>query len=270
MKIVSSSEARLLSRRSFSSRGGSERESERVARPDCCQEDCSQVEKVEEKVVKIVSSSEAGLFREKMLRMKKGKITHRHLYYTVFFNNVCLEEKSHVCVLEDQKATYTEQLNTKAKSLPDKYKFLLHYGPNCCIYCTHTKDLKSSGEAKATCNFITHDYSQQEMLHGATNKIYIQQRDIDEVFDRQFVSHGTMNKICSELNVRVLEIMEASPVQEVAKTIQNAIQLKLNTVKNGIMLLSLPIIFIKFFLAILLAGSAGVVNVAGAAVKQAL
>ena len=36
------------------------------------------------------------------------------------------------------------------------------------------------------------------------------------------------------------------------------------------MLLSLPIIFIKFFLAILLAGSSGVVNVAGATVKRVL
>ena len=167
-----------------------------------------------------------------MLRMKKGKMTHRHLYYTVFFNNVCLEEKNHVCVLEDQKATYFEQLNTKAKSLPDKYKFLLHYGPDCCIYCTHTTGLKNSGEAKATCSFITHDYSQQEMLHGSTNKIYVQQRDIDEVFDRHFVSHGTMNNMCRELNVRVLEIMQTSPVQEAAKAIQNAIQLKLHAVKK--------------------------------------
>ena len=36
------------------------------------------------------------------------------------------------------------------------------------------------------------------------------------------------------------------------------------------MLLSLPIILIKFFLAILHVGSSGVVNVAGAAVKQVL
>ena len=36
------------------------------------------------------------------------------------------------------------------------------------------------------------------------------------------------------------------------------------------MLLSLPIILIKFFLAILHAGSSGVVNVAGAAVKRGL
>ena len=35
-------------------------------------------------------------------------------------------------------------------------------------------------------------------------------------------------------------------------------------------LLSLPIIFIKFFLAILNAGSSGVINVAGAAVKRVL
>ena len=36
------------------------------------------------------------------------------------------------------------------------------------------------------------------------------------------------------------------------------------------MLLSLPIILMKFFLAILHAGSSGVVNVAGAAVKRVL
>ena len=36
------------------------------------------------------------------------------------------------------------------------------------------------------------------------------------------------------------------------------------------MLLSLPIIYIKLFLAILHAGSSGVVNVAGAAVKRVL
>ena len=36
------------------------------------------------------------------------------------------------------------------------------------------------------------------------------------------------------------------------------------------MLLSLPIVFIKFFLAILHASSSGVVNVAGAAVKRVL
>ena len=137
---------------------------------------------------------------------EKGRITHRHLYCTFFFNNVCLEEKNHVCVLEDQKAMYSEQLKAKAKSLPDKYKLLLHYGPDCCIYCTHTTDLKNSSEAKATCNFITHDYSQQERLHGATNKIYVQKGEINKVFDRHFVSHRTMNNMCSKLNISVLEI----------------------------------------------------------------
>ena len=72
-----------------------------------------------------------------MLHMKKGKLTHRHLFYTVLFNDVCVEEKNYACCLEDQKVMYNEQLMTKTKSLPDKYKFLLHYGPDCCIYCTH-------------------------------------------------------------------------------------------------------------------------------------
>lgn len=45
------------------------------------------------------------------------------------------------------------------------------------------------------------------------NTVYVQKRDINEVFDRHFVSHWTMNNMCSELNTCVLEIMETSPVR---------------------------------------------------------
>ena len=39
-------------------------------------------------------------------------------------------------------------------------------------------------------------------------------------------ANGTMTPPHRELNTRLLEIIEISPIQEVAKVIQNAIQLK--------------------------------------------
>ena len=107
-----------------------------------------------------------------MLRYKKGKIHHQHMYYTILFNNVCIEQKMHACCLEDQKLSFAEQCKLKPKALPDKSKHLMHYDQENCIYCTITKDLKNSSDATATRDFIVYDYAEQEMLQGVNETIY--------------------------------------------------------------------------------------------------
>ena len=44
-----------------------------------------------------------------MWKGQKEKVSHKHLIYTCFFNDVEVEEKTVMCVLEDQRHMYNNQ-----------------------------------------------------------------------------------------------------------------------------------------------------------------
>lgn len=130
----------------------------------------------------------------------------------MLFNDVHIEEKIHKCNLEEQQKYFDEQSRKESKSLPDKYKYLLSFKKDHCLYCVITRNIKKSSEALTSRSFVVKDYSQQELLECSTGQVYIENHEIDDVLDQHFIAYGTMNNSVNEATA-VVEVMMKS-IQE--------------------------------------------------------
>lgn len=130
-------------------------------------------------------------------------IRHNHYYYTTLFNDVSVVKQVMDCSLEKQRLSYNEQ--NKKKTLPDKYKFLLHVSKEFCLYATIIKDIKKSSDATSQREFIPHKYALQELLEMRSARPYL--KEIDQIFDRHFVSHMTIDNLLGTIADQVAEKM---------------------------------------------------------------
>ena len=174
-----------------------------------------------------------GLFR------RKDKVSHKHYFYTSLFNNVFIEYKMHDCCLDidEQRNLYNTQCEKPVKNLPDKYRFLLYYGRECCIYCTLTKDVKRSSDATATTSgFIVRNYSKNELLEGSTDQVFVQKEEIDQVFDDSFLSSSSTGKLFDDVTCSLVKLKEKQASREDIEVIcgmicsgqETLMQMKLN------------------------------------------
>ena len=81
----------------------------------------------------------------------------------------------------------------------------MYFGKDFCAYCTITKDIKNSGDAKATRTFTVSDHSKLELLIGK-NKTYLQEKDINQVFDQYFLSSNAMDGLLSEIDTCLTKV----------------------------------------------------------------
>ena len=141
---------------------------------------------------------------------RREKVVHRHFYYTSLFNNVYVEEKMHTCSLEEQRQLYNEQLkkaDMKKATTKEGTKVLLHFSKEYCIYSTITPELKNSSDATAGRAFIiVHEYSQQELLEDQSNKTYLKEDEIMQIFDKHFMSKVAYDSLIHEMSKCVTEL----------------------------------------------------------------
>lgn len=70
------------------------------------------------------------------------------------------------------------------------------------------------------------DYSQQELLDGNTGRVFIDEKEVDIIFDQHFIAYGTVNNSYNEATASVDEIemkMKHSPFKELIQSIRNVL-----------------------------------------------
>ena len=133
--------------------------------------------------------------------MSIKKKTHKHFIYSCLFNDISVEEKLQNCIFEDQRQLYTEQFKSKPKK--GFKRFLLFYSKEMCIYAIAPKEIKNSSDAVAFRSFNVVDCSWKHLVGDKSDKIYITDKEVSQVFDRFFISHGAMNDLCHAISTKL-------------------------------------------------------------------
>ena len=76
-------------------------------------------------------------------------------------------------------------------------------------YTVVAPGLQHSGEAKAARDFVVHEYSQQELLEGSNDKMFITEEEINEILDPYFISRHAMDNIIGRVNASLTEMTKA-------------------------------------------------------------
>ena len=74
-------------------------------------------------------------------------------------------------------------------------------------YTAVAPGLQHSGEAKAARDFVVHEYSQQELLEGSNDKMFITEEEINKILDPYFISRHAMDNIIGKVNASLTEMM---------------------------------------------------------------
>ena len=76
---------------------------------------------------------------------------------------------------------------------------LVYYSNDYCVYCIMAKGIKNSSEATSSRQFHILSQPINELLHQNHAVEYLTKDDINQVFDKCFVSSGAANCILNEL-----------------------------------------------------------------------
>ena len=132
-----------------------------------------------------------------------GIITHRHFRYKLYFNDIDLTELMESCNLNSQKATIKSQIDAGVENLPHGTEQLLYYDKSHCISCIVTNHLKRSSDARASRNFRVVEEPNDLLLAGSTDREYISEKSVIEIFDSHVLSFNTIETMLLDIERKV-------------------------------------------------------------------